>query len=533
MRIGEWVPVYKRLLPIPQRLSMAFGLHDGSELNVARIADADTRYAHGCELIVSPIPTSSWPSVCRLSVRLSDKSHALAVATEFLRREQINILLSECCSTYQQRAHWDAICDIHLVNEFSTLVDVPRNEYESRMQSVTEILTKKFAEYMHEDDNCGAFLTGGERYVQFSPLTGLNDGVFLCEGERIVVQHRSGAIELPDKLAYEISLQCHMPNSRVLPEYAIITGNTEQRYMRVLFLRDYENMFRAVLDDDIAEFAGGGIGLLHGLLEALPQQINLIHASNHIFARGNNVARGRIMLTGHWSLAPDMAVMPEDARHRYMEDTFRQLIKLLAIDDIEGRKHTAAVNVVHFDWPTTVYPRVFISHSMGRDPERLWSLMTALLHHQFQPVLGTDTGRESQLAGRPVPANVMQGSFETMAECVACISLQLKRDDFKIVDAVTGATRYLMAPWAVAEEVYAWSKNIGMLIRLKDAAVEDPGYNRDIPTKVFRDDQDFPKALEEVLAALDEFRQSARFERVRLNAREAQFPGRISPAPGP
>jgi hypothetical protein len=519
MRIGEWVPVFKRTLPIPQRLSMAFGLHEGSELNVVRILDADTYRTHGCELIVSPIPIPTWRSVCRLSLRLADKPHALAEATRFVREQQINILLSECCSTYQKRAHWDAICDLSLVNGFASLQDVGRADYGRSVQRFVDILGDKFMAFMH--DNPDAFLSGGERFVQFSPLTGLNDAAFICELERgVVVEHRAGAIILPDPVANEINRQCHMPNSKSLPEYAMITGNTEQRYMRVLFLRDYENMFRVVLNDDLTDFAGGGIGLLNSLLTALPHQINLIHASNHIFARRDRVAKGRVTLTGHWDMGDLIAA--ED-RHGLMETRFRQLINSVEVEDIDGQKHKSALEVVDFVWPRTVYPRVFISYSTGMERDRLQHLMTALLHHQFHPVLGTDAGKESYIAGRPVPADVLQASLQTLAGCVACISLQMKREDFKIVDPETGTARYVMPPWAVAEEVYAWASNVGMLIRLKDAAVEDPRYNRNTHTEVFHSDIDYPKAVEAVLATLDEFRQSPRFEQLRLEARKAQF----------
>src|ERR1051326_7759341 len=131
MRIGRWVPVYKRLLPIPRRLAMAFGLYEGSQLYVSRITDPnDATRRYGCELIVSPVPFESWASACRLSVRLNDTPRALATATKFLRERQVNIMLSECCSTYQYRAHWDAICDIARVPDFARLADVQRENYD-------------------------------------------------------------------------------------------------------------------------------------------------------------------------------------------------------------------------------------------------------------------------------------------------------------------------------------------------------------------------------------------------------------------
>lgn len=528
MRVGEWVPVFKRTLPIPQRLGMAFGLHEGSELNVVRFSDDETHRIHGCELIVSPIPPQSWKSVCRLSLRLADKPRALAIATKFLRDQQINILLSECCSTYQQRAHWDAICDLSLVKGFASISDVGRGDYANSMQQFLDTLHVKYMSFMEDLDHRFAFLSGGARFVQFTPLTGLNDASFICERDQaVVLEHHAGAITLPDGLANEINIACHMPNVRALPDYAMITGNTEQRYLRVLFLRDYENMFRAVLNDDLTDFAGGGIGLLNRLLTALPHQINLIHASNHIFARRDKVAKGRIMLTGHWSTGDSVA--PTEVRHGLMETTFRQMIESLQVEDIDGYKHKSALEVVDFAWPKTVYPQVFISYSTKRDEERLRYLMTALLQHQFHPVLGTDDRKTSRMGNRPVAPDPVQSSFQAMDTCVACISLQVKRDDFKVVDPSGGSVRYILPPWAVAEEVWAWAIEIGMLIRLKDAAVEDPRYNRHIYTEEFHDDTDYPDAVQAVIEKLDEFRLSDRFEQIRLKSRQAQFRNVYSP----
>jgi hypothetical protein len=182
MRIGEWVPVFKRTLPIPQRLGMAFGLHEGSELNVVKIADDETHRTHGCELIVSPIP------------------------------------------------------------------------------------------------------------------------------------------------ANDVSFQCHMPNIRALPEYTMITGNTEQRDLRVLFLRDYENMFRGVLNDDLPDFAGGGIGLLNRLLNALPHQINLIRATITFLRGGTRSPRGESPspATGTGRLR-----CTAEGQTRRAETTFQQTIESL------------------------------------------------------------------------------------------------------------------------------------------------------------------------------------------------------------
>jgi hypothetical protein len=508
---------------------MAFGLHEGSELNIARVVDVDTPLTFGCELIVSPIPIQCWLSACRLGIRLTDLPYALATATEFLRNEQINILLGECCSTYQRSAHWDAICDIALTPGFAALRDVRQRDYSQAMRRFLDTLTDKFAAYMEEPANTFAFLHGNAKYVQFAPLSGLNDSSFTCNHELgVVLEHRAGAVELPERIANEVSIQCHLP-SRVLPEYAMITGDTEQRYMRILFFRDYEQMFRAVVDDDLGDFAAGGIGLLNQVLKALPPEINLIHTSNYIFAKREKVAKGRIMLTGHWNL-PDMEAAVPEAKHAYMQNTFKERIESLPIQDLDGRTHTSTLQLIDFSNPESIYPRIFISYSTGRETEKLHYLMTALLQHQFEPVLGTDSGLQAQVGDRPVPADVLQAAFQAIPSCVALISLQIRREDFKFVDPNGGQTRYVLPPWAVAEEVYAWSANVGMLIRLRDEAVEDPRYNKNTLTKVFRNNDSYEKAVADIIVELNDFRQKPRFQQVRLAARRAQFRSFYSPA---
>jgi hypothetical protein len=146
MRLGIWVPIYRRTLPIPHNLSRSFGLSEGSQLHLApspdRVAsDRTDPHTLSAEIIVSPVPIQSWRSACRLSVRLRNKPGALACATKFLKEQRINILITEACATYQQRAHWDAICDIAQNRDFEALRSRSRESYEQAMGLFLERLT--------------------------------------------------------------------------------------------------------------------------------------------------------------------------------------------------------------------------------------------------------------------------------------------------------------------------------------------------------------------------------------------------------
>ena len=513
MRVGKWVPIYGQILPVPRRIAMAFGLYEKSELHVALIRDQEKPHRMGAELIVSPIPVASWRSACRLSLRLSDEPLSLAKAAAFLRERRINILLSECCNTYQHRAHWDAICDVQHATGYAELSDVTRADYETAFRRFLDELTAEYGRYMEVLDNQSAFAVGAPKYVDFSPLTGLNDASFMCQAEAKPLVYHVGAIDLPNPLVERIIRQCRMEHK--LPDYAMVTGNTEQRYMRVLFLRDYDSLFEVKIDNDLSKFAAKGTGVLAQLLGALPKEVNLIRTSNYILSNHGNETRSRITLTGYWSMDDEV-----DRAARIKEE-IQRMVDGLELEDAAGNKHKSASRVFEFSVPKTAYPRVFISYSTSYAHDKLRLLQGALWHNQFHPVLGTVAGQQGTVGTQGVPADVTQSSFQAIIGCVAFISLQVKREDF--VRQEHGAARYTVPPWTVAEEVYAWSKNIGFLVRLKDAEVEEPRYNRNTHTRTFTSDDDFEQAVEQVISDLNAFRKTDRFLRVKREAQEAQY----------
>ncbi len=83
-----------------------------------RAADAHVSVLFGSKPLLS---IESWSSVCGLSVSLADRLRALATATNFLKTMHINILLTEACVTYADRAHWDAIVDLSNTPGFEML----------------------------------------------------------------------------------------------------------------------------------------------------------------------------------------------------------------------------------------------------------------------------------------------------------------------------------------------------------------------------------------------------------------------------
>jgi len=507
MRIGEWVPVYKQWLPIPARMGMAFGLQEGSELYLARITDTDTPSRHACEMIVSPVPVHSWRSACRLSIRLNDYPKALATATRFLRQKRINILLTECCTTYQNRAHWDAICDLTETEGFDSLRETARVGYERHMASFLDALSLKFIAFAEEPENRFAFLGGADQHILFSPLTGLNDAHFICDTQNVAaLAHHGGAVALPDEVVRDISYQFRIP-SESLPDYAIVTGNTEQRYIRVLFMRDYDQMFQVKIENDLLDFAGGGVGVLHQILDALPPDVNLVRAANYIVTKNEASERGRIELIGHWHLPS----VPTRAKAAHMENELRRALEATPLVDVDGKEHQGALRLVEFASPRAVYPRVYVSFASHHPDSKLQYLLGALSANLFEPVLGSELRSENM------------GVFRAISGCVAFISLQVRRDDYKVTNSATGDVRYVLPPWVVAEEVFAVSKHTPLIMRLRDSAVEEARYGPSLVTKSFSSSDDYEAAVSEVINELQTFRRSREFVNAMADGRARQF----------
>jgi hypothetical protein len=533
MRIGKWVRVYQQLLPVPRRMSMAFGLFENSELHVVPLKDVSGGQKHECELMISPVPLRSWRTVCRLSMRLHDRSHALAKATGFLREQNINILLSECCSTYQGRAHCDAICDLAQCPGFTAVSKAQRKDFEVKMNEFLAKLTRDYEKYARRTANRGAFLINTANFVQFSALTGLNDASFACVHEEAqTLHHRAGALRLPEDLARYISRECAL-DPPALPHYAMITGNTEQRYLRTLFLKEHQYMFRLTVHNDLPDFAGSGIGVLHQFLAQLPPGVNLLRTSNYIFDKTGDVERGRIDLVGYWNV--EKLRLRTESIDECMEREFRQIIDRLLIIDTAGVKHKNALSVVKVATAARANPKVYISYSVHRDDRKLELLMSALTEHNYEPVLGTrESGnmKELRLGEKNLGRDALTLALGNIDGCVAFVSLQTKREEYSVLDA-DGHRRYHVPPWLVAEEVYAWSApgDGPLVIRLKDVDIHDSTYNRNLEEVSFEEDDDasYPQAIRQLINKLNDFKGEDRFARLRNDAVRLQYRPRYAP----
>ena len=534
MRVGKWVPVYKRMLPVPQRLAMAFGLAEQSQLYLVPVRERsrDDPHMYGYEIMVSPIPPESWHSVCRLSARLHDIPGALTVATRFLRDRRINVLFSESSSTFQHRAHWDAICDLSAMESYAALVDVPREKYQRRMEAFLRDLSADLEEFMERQENKDYFLGPAERHAQFSPLTGLNDAWFACDYALVTaVRYSAGGLDVGEKLARVVSRRCGMEYP-MLPDYAMITGNTEQRYLRVLFLREYDNLFRLIIETRVSQFSGGCIGILNQILGVLPDTVRVIRSASRVGAPADGKEISTTDIIGHWEDAPD----DPKVKAAFMEDELRRRVAQLDLDDLAGKKHPGAASVIDFNTPETLYPRVFVSYSTQADQDKVKLLLNSLWDNHFRPVVGTDLRRPLSPGELPDTTDIVQSSFQAIRGCVAFVSLLLPHPGFQIGDD-TGRARYAVPPWAVAEEVYAWSLGGRLIIRLRDRDVLSPAYNERLPEKVFDGGakpakpsnrgsakaNDYASQVGEVIKALNAFRATSDFRTSRADARAAEY----------
>jgi hypothetical protein len=146
------------------------------------------------------------------------------------------------------------------------------------------------------------------------------------------------------------------------------------------------------------------------------------------------------------------------------------------------------------------YPRVFVSYTTAYDRHKLDLLMDALFDHRFQAVTGTIFEQEA-LASRNVAYDVTYSAFRPIRECVAFVALQIRRNDFRLIS--NGAVRYLLPPWSVAEEAFAWASDVPLILRLRDSQIEDPLFNRHALTSTFSSDSQYQQSVQNVIAELN------------------------------
>ncbi len=507
MRLGRWVKIYNRVIPVPAPLSTAFGISQGSQLHIApfRSTPAGEEFS-SAELLLTPIPPTAWKSAVRLSFRLRQTPGALRIATQFLRDLRINILITEACLTYKGRAHWDALCDLSYCKGFDALLNVDHANYERRVEAFLEGLNAQVDEFIDGNEGRRAFLTGDQKNAKFSPVTGLNDAAFECDFQHAApVRFDAGGVALPDKLVQHVQQVMHLTDHG-LPQYAMITGNTEQRYMRIQPIADHAAYFFAVVESKVRDSPGEGIGVLNSLLSALPEEINLIHLANHITAKDEGGERGRIRVLGRWPCIHGFPHLREEIEERLRHATVR---------DVDGGEHQGCFELVDFDHPRAVYPRVFVSYSTRHAEKQLQYLRSKLTDNGFDPVVGTDYDEEPT-EGR---GDVAKRAFDRIPTCVAFVSLAVPRDDF-----CCGSSRYILPPWSVAEEVFAWTSGVKCMLRLWDRRLEDARYNRNMQCVPFgEDDWSYRAAVDTCIDELNKFRSSGEYRACLKAARTRQY----------
>jgi hypothetical protein len=511
MRLGKLVPIYKNIVPIPRTLSTAFGLLESSELNIALIKQEYKSDHTGAEIVISPVPVSSWKSVAHLSVRLKNSPRALAKATEFLSQHSLDILLTEACVTFGNRAHWDAICDVSRHPEYISTCGYPPPQYEKQMSEFLSKMTESLESFASHPDHRHAFVSPDRRFVRFKPLAGLNDSGFSCDTTNSQpVSFSKGGIEVPSKLIRAISRECR---TSYLPDWAIVTGNTEQRYLRVSFLTptQIEEAFRACITFEVPSVSFGSIGAVNQFLVQLPTTLNIIKFTSYITKKSKTHEQSIIEMIGLWSRGSDTSVT--------METELGMIVNESEYTDPEGNRQLGSYKLKSFKSLDRIYPKVFISYSLEhKNDARLEMLDKQLRDHDFIPVYGDDLGYHSVDA-----SDIKEASFGAIRKCFAAISLHFRRNDYKI--DYNEQTRYLTPPWIVAEEVFAWSKRLEPIIRIVEQGVEDPKVYRDLPchTYISGDLVDFEKQISRAISQLQTYKGSNSF-RVRYpEIRRSEF----------
>lgn len=503
MRIGTWVRIADKSLPIPRTLSTAFGLSAGSKLHVAPIFEDRER---DVELIVSPVPIESWASACRLSARLFHHPGALAEGTEFLKQHNINMLLAEACVTFGGRAHWDAICDVQLsraferaggtrAREYGGLAWSPRSsdplafpeevfQHETVMKSCLHELNDAFKKFARSSKY---FIQGKLLLAEFSPLFGLNYSYFLRSATHFgPAPFSHGSIALSDDLVKYIKSRLV---SSDLPSYALVTGNTEQRYMRVYITHGNKDVMFGQIEHTPKGPGTERVGILNQILRALPPRMNLVQLSNYVVASEDGQERGRVSF-----LAQGEVLDKKD---------FEAVLSETPLCDARG--NLLDKRLVHYQRLDEIPTRVFVSHRLDQPGGQLDALCKKLRSSDYEPVLATE-----------IPlgmAEIDRESFQSIDTTVALVSLHTPNPDCKI----DGTDQFMPAPWMVAEEVQAVAKGL-FVLRISHERVQPFNYLKSVRTYRYSDDSGFRKCLAAVLKDLDNYRKTSACKRAEAAA---------------
>lgn len=541
MRLGKWIRIYEKTVPIPLAFSSSFQIRQGSVLYLSAIPVSDTHQGGDAEIIISPIPRNLWRSVCRLSVRLSDFPKSLARASRFLQEKSINILLTEAAATFQERAHWDAICDLSQYPEYIKIKECKTYEiFEKEMLFLLKQLTLEINNFAQQNENKGVFLVGQDALAEFIHLPGLNIISYRTKASvSEMAIFTDGAIELPDSIVNFVKTTLSVGNRGSIspvPSHALITGNTEQRYLRLYFIRNVSEFVMAEISCDQQSLDGNGIGVLSQILDQLPNDMNLLHLS--VFQQHINKeisksikntlkektalthldlkkTQGRLKIICHW---PNHQSPQED------EKNLSGIIKNIEIIDLNGTSHSNLCELIDYATPNFVNPRIFISYSCinglnsKEDKWRLNILRNTLIEHNFDPIFGVNIGDNPVIGRHPVSPDVMHSALEKIATCVGFISLQTKREDF-----VTNDNRFILPPWLIAEEVFAFSKGLCFLVRLTEKGIDDPRYNKNVFQFDFTNRNDYREKVKDLVSLLNRLRQQPEFENYLAASRSSQY----------
>lgn len=546
MRLGKWIRIFNQIVPIPANFSSSFGLVNGSMLHFAmvkppvpitspsgaatpNIAESNKNIKPYVEIIISTIPRDMWGTVCSLSVRMKDQPGALAIATKFLRDNKISIILSEAAGTFGGRAHWDCVCDLTHCEFFTKAKIKPDDDYlkkREKMKGVVDRLSIEFKKWVKKTKSYKEYFTEGEdQHILFNLLTGLNyanQGCFKTEDSSEKDNQYNGkmpfvdgGIELPEDLLKRIEDKIGLDNwNNILPSHALITCNTEQRYMRLYFIPHVGEFVSAEIGFEIENVASDGIGLYHQILSAMPENLNLLHITLHRIheivndqqddekenAKSHEI--GKIRLVGHWKvdefcgddIRNKISELKNPERRRLALKNAIEVKKYVDVDDKplgeqlfgENEQYKKVAWLENLHVPKANDPAVYISHPMEEDAKEFVQILKRKLSEAgFLPITGSGVGGFADIGARRVSTGIEASAFSPINSCFAFILLCKKDGKY-----VSKKDAHFISPWLIAEEAYAFSRAVFFMARLAEKGMELPKYKSDILTFEFEVDDD-------------------------------------------
>jgi ACT domain-containing protein len=455
------------------------------------------------DLIVSPLPLSSWDRTYRLIIYVASAMRSLAKVTDAIAREGIN-LISASSATASAAGEG---C-------FTAVVEVPPEKQDDIQEFVKRIeKTLRAGGALSES----ALFDGKERLARVRIVKLRILSQFLAsfgDGDRYTLRVENGSIDL-GKLegqpqgGYFDFLGQAAHNRKDSSDYVVLTPDTEERYLRISVLagRDYRHLAVPLkLTGDPRAFPGCFTQVLNAIAD---QRINVINATNQLMVKRAPEVAGSSSLAqeeARFSFTLDLvgSKMPREI-NRARADLVSAIRQCLRTYEERGILTVNEQEIVF--GPLETAPLVFLATNAKRGLHSRYlgmvrRLLYALRVRGLQP-----TNVDIRMT------NDLRGEIERLASlCPIMVSLYLPETSVRLRKSSEHGEDYAASDYTIFEEAQALSKDQCVTKRLRHKKVYGARFFDD---EITFGDEGFGKALVKLEEWLDRMMISDKFIRFR------------------